>query len=100
MTSDANNLADLVRIRAAEHADKPALVSSTRTVSWGELDALVDRVAAGLRTRAVADGDRVGILLPNSIEFVATYFGTLRAGLVALPLNTAFTSAELGYQLE
>src|SRR5207302_1396114 len=38
-------------------------------------------------------------LLPNGIEFAVAYFGVLRAGLVALPLNTAYTATEIGYQL-
>jgi long-chain acyl-CoA synthetase len=100
MSPDATNLADLVRRASEANADKPALVCGDSSVSWGELDALVDRVAAGFVGRGLRAGDRVGVLLPNSVEFVAAYFGALRAGCVALPLNTAFTSAELGYQLD
>jgi long-chain acyl-CoA synthetase len=99
MTSDATNLADLVRNAADEHPDKPALVCGPDAVTWAELDRLVDGVAAGLIARGLVTGDRVGILLANRVEFAAVYFGTLRAGLVSLPLNTAFTAAELGYQL-
>jgi long-chain acyl-CoA synthetase len=39
------------------------------------------------------------VLLPNSVEFAVAYFGSLRAGLVAVPLNTAYTAAELSYQI-
>ena len=100
MTSDATNLADLVRNAARTHPEKTALVCGAESVTWGALDRLVDGVAAGLAGRGFARGDRVGLLLPNTIEFAVAYFGTLRAGLVALPLNTGFTRAELGYQLE
>ena len=44
-------------------------------------------------------GDRVGMLLPNSIDFAVAYFGALRAGLVAVPFNTAYTASELSYQV-
>jgi long-chain acyl-CoA synthetase len=92
------NLADLVHRAAAESPGKPALVAGDRTLTWSELDRDVDAVARGFAAR-LQPGDRVGLLLANSIEFVVAYFGALRAGLVALPLNTAYTADELGYQL-
>jgi long-chain acyl-CoA synthetase len=100
MTAEPRNLADLVRRAAAAKPDKTALIDADRRVSWLELDGLVDALAANLRGRGLARGDRVGLLLPNSLEFAVGYFAALRAGLVALPLNTAYTGAELGYQLD
>src|SRR3954447_15031159 len=93
------NLADLVRRAASTTPDKPALVSPSATLTWAELDAEVDRLAAGLLHRGLDVGDRVGILLPNSVEFAATYFAVLRAGLVAMPVNTSYVSAEIDFQL-
>jgi long-chain acyl-CoA synthetase len=95
----SSNLADLVREAAATSPDKTALVSRSATVTWGELDREVSRCAAGLVAAGHATGSRVGILLPNSVEFAVVYFGILRAGLVAVPLNTGYTANELGYQL-
>jgi long-chain acyl-CoA synthetase len=97
--TDPRNVSDLVSRAAARHPAKPALVAGSRTVTWGELDGAVSALAAGLLARGLAAGDRVGLLLPNGIEFATAYFGVLRAGLVALPLNTAYTAAEIGYQL-
>jgi long-chain acyl-CoA synthetase len=97
--AEPRNLAELVSRAAARHPDKAALVAGGRTVSWGELDALVSALASSLVARGLPAGSRVGLLLPNSIEFAVAYFGVLRAGLVALPLNTAYTATELGYQL-
>src|SRR3954463_5293711 len=109
MAGDVRNLADLVRSAAAASPDKPALVSADRSVSWAELDREVDALAGALGNQGLGDhglgnhglsqGDRVGILLPNSLEFATTYFAVLRAGLVALPLNTAYTAPELQHQL-
>ncbi len=95
----ASNLADLVREAAATAGEKTALVCGSTTLAWGELDQQVSRCAAGLVAGGHAAGSRIGILLPNSVEFVVAYFGILRAGLVAVPLNTGYTSIELGYQL-
>src|SRR4051812_25324478 len=100
MAGDHRNVADLVRVAARTSVDKPALVGSAGAVTWAELDRLVDAVATGLRDRGLEAGARIGILLPNSVEFALTYFAVLRAGLVALPLNTAYTAAELAYQID
>src|SRR5689334_3737314 len=93
------NLADLVARAAAAQPGKPALIDGDRRLTWGEFEQAVDRFAAGVAARSLSPGARVGLLLPNSIEFAVAYFGVLRAGLVALPLNTAYTADELGYQL-
>jgi long-chain acyl-CoA synthetase len=95
-----SNLADLVRRASAGSPAKAALVTAARTLSWAELDEEVDRVAGGLLARGLARGDRVGILLPNSIEFAVSYFALLRAGLVAVPLNISYTATEVDYQLQ
>jgi len=97
--TEPRNVSDLVSLAAARHPDKPALVHGARTVSWAELERLVASLAAGLVARGLPAGERVGLLLPNGIEFAIAYFGVLRAGLVALPLNTAYTAPEIGYQL-
>ena len=94
------NLADVVRRAAERTPEAEALVAGGRALSWAELDRAVDGFAAGLAARGLQPGDRVGLLLANSIEFVVGYFGILRAGLVALPLNTAYTAGELAYQLD
>ena len=93
------NLADLVRRAAAEHPDKPALVFHGVTTTWGELDSRVDAVARGLRGLGLEPGDRVAVHLGNTPDFPAAYFGALRAGLVALPVNTGYTAAELTHVL-
>ena len=99
MTAQARNLAELVRRAATTSPSKTALVCGARRVTWQELDRLVDRVATALLARGLEPGDRVGLLLPNSVEFATAYFAVLRAGLVALPLNTAYTADELVFQV-
>ncbi|GAC1326463.1 MAG: long-chain fatty acid--CoA ligase [Mycobacteriales bacterium] len=93
------NLADLVRAAAADDPDKAALVGGSRELSWAELDAAVDRAAGALLGLGLAAGDRVALAMGNVPEFAIAYFGVLRAGLVALPVNTSYTPAELGHLL-
>lgn len=94
------NLADLVSETAARTPDAPAIVVADRTVAWSELERLVRAVAGGLVARGLKRGDRVALLVGNSPEFAYTYFGVLRAGLVAVPINTSYTAREVTQLLE
>jgi len=94
--SARGNLADLVREAAARVPDRPALTGGGAALSWAALDADVDAFAAGLQRLGVQAGARVVLALDNSAELVVAYFGSLRAGAVAVPLNTAYTPAEIG----
>ena len=69
-------------------------------MAWSELERLVRAVAGGLSARGLGQGDRVAILVANSTEFVTSYFGILRAGLVAVPINTGYTVFEVRYLVE
>ena len=107
--SDIHNLADAVRRAASTAPDAPALVvpadagTAERVITWSELDARVDAVAAGLAGLGLPQdggaGPRVAIGLPNVPEFAFAFFGALRAGLVAVPVNPGYTPRELRQQL-
>ncbi len=91
------NLADLVVRAAEEGADKTALVEagSGRRVTWGDLDEEIGRVAAGLSRMGLVAGYRVVVCMANRVEFVTSYLGALRAGLVAVPVNPRAATGEL-----
>ena len=95
----ANSLADLVGAAARQRGGAPAVVSGQQRLTWAELDAAVDGVAAGYARRGLAPGARVAVQLPNSVDFLLATLGALRAELVVVPLNTAYTDPELGYVL-
>lgn len=103
-TVESANLADHVRRAAAGNPDRPALLHSDRVVRWRELDVAVDAVAARLRSlRLPAEAGypaRVAVALPNVPEFAAVFFGVLRAGLVAVPVNPEYTHRELAHVLD
>ncbi|HEV2928577.1 MAG TPA: class I adenylate-forming enzyme family protein [Propionibacteriaceae bacterium] len=93
------NLADHLGRKAAEDPEHIAVVAPSperRTLSWSELDAQVNAVAAGLAAHGLVAGHRVVLLGPNSIEFVVGYLAALRAGLVAVPLDPHRDVTELG----
>ncbi|MEU4239343.1 AMP-binding protein [Actinoplanes sp. NPDC026619] len=87
---------DPVAAAAASRPDHPALITADTTLTWAELDARVDAAARRLVMLA-RPGERVAIVLGNSIDFVVTFFGTLRAGRVAVPLNPGYTADELAF---
>ncbi len=85
-----HNLGDILRLPA--HGDAPAVIDlapgATRSaLSAVEFDALCRAVGRGLRKRGLQPGARIGILAENRLEFLACYFGIMRMGAVAVPVN-------------
>jgi len=89
---------DPVAAAAARRPDHPALITPAVTLTWSELDARVETAARRLVMLA-RPRERVAIVLNNTIDFVVTYFGTLRAGRVAVPLNPGYTADELEFAI-
>ncbi len=89
------NIADLVRRSAAKRPDHPALVTVHGGLTWSEVDRRVDEVAHALAEAGLGRGSRVALMIGNRPEFVIAYFGILRAGMVAVPCNTAYTATEI-----
>jgi long-chain acyl-CoA synthetase len=99
VTAPQGNLADLVRDAAQARGDGAAFLHRGATITWAQVDADVDAAAAGLLALGLQAGDRVGIHLGNTPDFPVAYFGVLRAGLVAVPLNPGYTRDELAHAL-
>ena len=74
-------------------SDRPAVKDLDRALTWGELRAAAGRVAAGLHQRGVEPGDRVALLIGNSVDFVVAALGCLWAGVTFVPL--AMTDPDL-----
>jgi O-succinylbenzoic acid--CoA ligase len=86
---------DLLQRNAAEAGRETALIEGGRAVSWPELSARVDVIAARLLARGVGPGDRVAFLLPSTLDAISALLGVLRAGAVAAPIQPGLTSHEL-----
>ncbi|HEV7870507.1 MAG TPA: AMP-binding protein [Modestobacter sp.] len=96
---EVRSFSALVRRAAAAAGDAPALVSGDVRLTWAELDARVDRAAAGYLARQLQPGDRVAVQLRNGVDWVVAVMGALRAGLVVVPVNTAYTDPEIEHLL-
>jgi len=93
------NIADFLRASAGRHPDAVCIIDGERSVTWSQVDQRVDAYASGFVERGLRPGDRVALLLGNSLDFVIAYFAAARAGLVTVPLNPAYTSAEVAVLL-
>lgn len=71
-----------------------------REITWKVFDEKANRFANLLLERGVQKGDKVGILLMNCLEWLPIYFGILKAGALAVPLNFRYTSDEIKYCLD
>lgn len=89
----------LVRRAAVHHGPLPCLTEGGRTLTYAEFDAATDRLGNALLARGLRPGDRVGVLLPNSIECIIAYYALAKAGLVRVGMNTRETLADHNYKL-
>lgn len=71
-----------------------------REITWAEFRRKANRFANLLLTRGVKKGDKVAILLMNSIEWLPVYFGILKTGAIVVPLNYRYTAEEIKYCLD
>ncbi|MDB5871943.1 MAG: 4-coumarate--CoA ligase (4-coumaroyl-CoA synthase)-like protein [Ramlibacter sp.] len=88
-------IADLVREHAAARPLQPVLVQGERGVTWGQLDAMADRVAASLQRDGVQPQQSIAICGANSLEYAAVFLGALRAGAVVAPLAIQSSASQL-----
>jgi acyl-CoA synthetase (AMP-forming)/AMP-acid ligase II len=84
---------------ARRFPDRIALAQLGRALTYPELDEHVTRLANGLRDLGVGQGDRIAILLGNSIEYVACLLASCRIGAVAAPVNTRLAVEEIAYMM-
>ncbi|MFN2241799.1 MAG: long-chain-fatty-acid--CoA ligase [Anaerolineae bacterium] len=100
-------LDQLLADSAAKHPDRKAIVFGGRVgsrvmdaaMTYRDLDTAVNRFASSLQRIGVTQGDRVAIIMPNCPQFVIAFYGTLRAGAIAVPCNFLYSASELEHHL-
>jgi acyl-CoA synthetase (AMP-forming)/AMP-acid ligase II len=93
------NLFEGLERNARNIADKSAIIFKDKVYTYAEYNAEVNRIANGLLAYGVEKGDKIGILMKNSDQFAFAYFGILKAGAVAVPINFRLTAYEISYIL-
>lgn len=96
------NVSDDLRETARRDPEGIALIEprSDRRVTWAEFDEWADRVAQTLLGRNVLAGQRVALVMSNGIDLAVAYYGVLRGGLVAVPINPRATPREISRMVE
>ena len=95
LQQDFGLIADLIRAHAHATPAARALVEGQRTLTYAELDALMDRTAAALQRDGVLAGEAVAICAGASIDYAVVFLGALRAGIAVAPLAPGSTADSL-----
>jgi len=91
------NLARIVDRNAKRIPDWLAVISEDAELTWQEFFRKVNRMGNSLRRIGVCQGDRVAMYLPNSPEYLVTYFAIAKVGAIAVPFNIMYKSQEIDY---
>ena len=98
------NAGEMLTTTATSYPDQVAWIwesepGSTRTRTYGETNRRADALAAGLVDLGVGRGDRVALFMQNRPEAMESFFGILKLGAAAVPLNPRFTAEEIDYHI-
>jgi len=93
------NLASIIEHHARLAPDKEAIVWNEMRFTYGQLNALSNRVANALAELKIGRGDKVALSCPNLPFFPIVYYGILKAGAAVVPLNVLFKPREIAYHL-
>jgi len=85
---------------AKKYPDAPCTIFKGAKISYSEMVERTDRFSAALAGLGVKKGDRVGIFIPNTPQFVIAYFGALKAGAVVVATNPLYTAREIEHQVK
>ena len=94
------NFARLIDESCQRAPSSTALIVGDEQMSYGELGRKIRCIASGLRRLGVQPGDRLALLMPNSVEYIVSYYAVLKIGAVAVPLNPLLREPEVGYIME
>ncbi|MGJ5670646.1 long-chain fatty acid--CoA ligase [Rhodococcus aetherivorans] len=93
------NLSTNLVVSARNYPGKTALRCGEDTLSFAEFDAAAARVATLLERAGIAPGDRVAVMLPNTAAFAIVFYGILRRGAIAVPMNPLLKAREIEFFL-
>jgi len=94
------NISELLARNARKYPFKEAIVSEVERLSYKELNSRVNKLSNALLNHGIKQGDKIILFMPNSPEFIISYFAVLRIGAIIVPVNAKLTSNELSYIIE
>jgi len=93
------SIVDLLERSCLKHKDRVAFHNMGADLTYEELDFLTRNFAATLQDMGLQQGDRIALMMPNTLQYPVALFGALRAGLVIVNTNPMYTARELRHQL-
>ena len=98
---ELKNVGSILQQRSIVSPNLEAFVEPSTNVraTYADLNRLANRCANSLASLGIEKGERVALLMNNSIEFAAIFYGAAKLGLIVVPLNTRLTKSELGFIL-
>ena len=96
----SHSLGDIPRRTAQRCPDKVGLIDGDVRLTYRELDATIDRVAAAMSDRGLVQGDRLALLSHNCWQYVVLVFATARLGVVLVPINFMLGAQEVAFILQ
>lgn len=94
------NLASIITNTVRLYPDETAAIDGASRLTYREFAQLVEAFAAHLQTKGIEPGDKVALLLPNTMSFTLAYYGILHAGGVVVPVSFLSVAREIKYTLE
>ncbi len=91
------NLGQILKVNAKKFPETVALKDNKRAFTFPEVNKRVNRLAHGLLSLGLSKGDKIAVLLENSIEIVEVYLATAKTGLVIVPVNFRLVGSEIEY---
>ncbi|MFN2199338.1 MAG: long-chain-fatty-acid--CoA ligase, partial [Anaerolineales bacterium] len=93
------NVVEMYNETARKYPDTAATIFKGARISYAEMNRITDQLAAGLASLGVKKGDRVGIFMPNSPQFVMAFLAILKLGAVVVATNPLYSAREIEHQL-
>lgn len=92
-------LTKLLDEAAQKYGDSPCTIFKGAKLTYREMNAITDQLAAGLASLGVKKGDRVGIFMPNTPQFVMAFFAALKLGAIMVAINPLYSAREIEHQV-
>jgi long-chain acyl-CoA synthetase len=97
---DYTSIVDIFHQSCDAYRDRTAYLNFDRALTFGDLDRLSRDFAAWLQSKGMRKGDRIGLMMPNILQYPVALFGAMRAGMVIVNINPMYTARELKHQLQ
>ncbi len=94
------NVSEMLSMQARRLPNHEAIVSNGERISYSEWDKVVNQLASSLRSHGIEEGDKVILHMPNTKEFLFTYYAVQRLGALVVPINAKLIAAEITSSLD